>query len=102
VLYSGGYINSPFPFFKVLYMPIIQVRNLSKTFRSKHKPAGLRSSLRALAHPEWKTIEAVKDLTFEMEQGELMGFIGPNGAGKSTTIKMLTGILYLHLASLRC
>jgi ABC-2 type transport system ATP-binding protein len=75
-------------------MPIIQVNKLYKTFRSKRKPAGLHGSLSALVHPEWKTSEAVKDLAFEMEPGELLGFIGPNGAGKSTTIKMLTGILY--------
>jgi len=75
-------------------MPIITVSKLHKTFRTKHKPAGLRGSLSALAHPKWKTVEAVKDLAFEMEPGELLGFIGPNGAGKSTTIKILTGILY--------
>ena len=75
-------------------MPIITVSKLHKTFRTKHKPAGLRGSLSALAHPDWKIVDAVKDLEFEMEPGELLGFIGPNGAGKSTTIKMLTGILY--------
>jgi viologen exporter family transport system ATP-binding protein len=75
-------------------MSIITVLNLHKTFRTKHKSAGLRGSLSALVHPEWKTIEAVKELAFEMEPGELLGFIGPNGAGKSTTIKILTGILY--------
>jgi ABC-2 type transport system ATP-binding protein len=75
-------------------MPIITVHDLHKTFRTKHKTAGLRGSLRSLARPEWKTIEAVNGLSFEMEAGELLGFIGPNGAGKSTTIKILTGILY--------
>jgi ABC-2 type transport system ATP-binding protein len=75
-------------------MPTIIVRNLNKTFRSKQKAAGLRGSLRALVRPEMRTVEAVRDLSFEMEAGELLGFIGPNGAGKSTTIKMLTGILY--------
>jgi len=75
-------------------MPIIRVHDLHKTFRTKHKTAGLRGSLRALARPEWKAIEAVNGLSFEMEAGELLGFIGPNGAGKSTTIKILTGILY--------
>jgi ABC-2 type transport system ATP-binding protein len=75
-------------------MHIITVSNLNKKFRTKHKPAGLRGSLSALVHPQWKTIDAVKDLSFEMEPGELLGFIGPNGAGKSTTIKILTGILY--------
>lgn len=75
-------------------MSIITVSKLNKTFRAKHKPAGFRGSFRALVHPEWKSIQAVKDLAFEMEPGELLGFIGPNGAGKSTTIKILTGILY--------
>jgi len=50
--------------------------------------------LRALIHPEYQQVEAVRGLSFSMENGELLGFIGPNGAGKSTTIKILTGILY--------
>jgi ABC-2 type transport system ATP-binding protein len=77
-----------------LAMPAIQVSNLTKTFRTKHKAAGLSASMRSLFKPQYKTIEAVRDLTFEMESGELLGFIGPNGAGKSTTIKILTGILF--------
>ncbi|MBQ5783002.1 MAG: ATP-binding cassette domain-containing protein [Oscillospiraceae bacterium] len=44
--------------------------------------------------PKYKTINAVNDINFNVEQGEMLAFIGPNGAGKSTTIKMLTGILY--------
>jgi len=75
-------------------MPAIQVTNLTKTFRTKRKAAGLGASIRSLFHPEYKTIEAVRGLSFEMESGELLGFIGPNGAGKSTTIKILTGILF--------
>src|SRR5512136_2785753 len=75
-------------------MPTIQVSNLSKTFRAKHKAAGLRASLQSLAKPQYRTVEAVRNLSFEMESGELLGFIGPNGAGKSTTIKILTGILF--------
>jgi ABC-2 type transport system ATP-binding protein len=75
-------------------MPAIQVTNLKKTFRTKHKAAGLSASARSLFHPEHRTVEAVRGLSFEMESGELLGFIGPNGAGKSTTIKILTGILY--------
>jgi ABC-2 type transport system ATP-binding protein len=74
-------------------MPAIHVTELRKTFRSKRKAAGLGGSLRALGRPEYKVIEAVQKISFEMENGELLGFIGPNGAGKSTTIKMLTGIL---------
>ncbi|HEX7541575.1 MAG TPA: ATP-binding cassette domain-containing protein, partial [Anaerolineales bacterium] len=75
-------------------MPAIQVTNLTKTFRTKHKAAGLGASIRSLFRPEYKTVEAVRGLSFEMESGELLGFIGPNGAGKSTTIKILTGILF--------
>ncbi len=75
-------------------MPAIQVINLTKTFRTKHKAAGLGASVRSLFRPEYKNVDAVRGLSFEMESGELLGFIGPNGAGKSTTIKILTGILF--------
>lgn len=75
-------------------MTAIRVENLRKVFRAKRKAAGLQGSLRALWQPDWQTIEAVRGISFSMEEGELLGFIGPNGAGKSTTIKMLTGILH--------
>lgn len=75
-------------------MPAIQVSNLTKTFRTKRKAAGLGASVRSLFIPQYNTVEAVRGLSFEMESGELLGFIGPNGAGKSTTIKILTGILF--------
>lgn len=75
-------------------MSAIEVCDLHKSFRSKRKAAGLQGSLRSLWQPEWQTIEAVRAISFVMDEGELLGFIGPNGAGKSTTIKMLTGILH--------
>ena len=75
-------------------MSAIVVNHLKKTFQSKRKAAGLGGSFKALLRPQYNTVEAVRDLSFEMEQGELLGFIGPNGAGKSTTIKILTGILH--------
>jgi ABC-2 type transport system ATP-binding protein len=75
-------------------MTSIEVLNLRKTFQTKRKAAGLGGSLRSLLKPEYSSVEAVHELSFQMETGELLGFIGPNGAGKSTTIKMLTGILH--------
>jgi ABC-2 type transport system ATP-binding protein len=75
-------------------MTSIKVHNLQKTFQSKRKAAGLDGSIRSLFKPEYGSVTAVNNLSFEMEAGELLGFIGPNGAGKSTTIKMLTGILH--------
>lgn len=75
-------------------MTSIEVHHLQKTFQTKRKAAGLAASTRALFKPEYSTVDAVRGISFRMEEGELLGFIGPNGAGKSTTIKMLTGILH--------
>jgi len=74
-------------------MPAIVVDNLSKSFRTKVRPGGLASSLKSLVAPEYRTVNAVRGVGFEVEEGEIVAFLGPNGAGKSTTIKMLTGIL---------
>jgi ABC-2 type transport system ATP-binding protein len=73
---------------------VIQVDHLSKTFVTKEKQPGLRGSVRALFRPIRRETQAVKDITFAVDEGERVAFIGPNGAGKSTTIKMLVGILY--------
>ena len=75
-------------------MKIITVKNLSKSFKVKLKEKGLKGSLKTMINPKFKTIDAVNNINFEVEKGEILAFIGPNGAGKSTTIKMLTGILY--------
>lgn len=75
-------------------MNIIEVKNLSKSFNVKLKDKGLKGSLKSIFKPKYKTIKAVKNISFNVEKGEIIAFIGPNGAGKSTTIKMLTGILY--------
>jgi ABC-2 type transport system ATP-binding protein len=75
-------------------MNAIKVENLKKIFETKKKAAGFKGSLKALARPEKEQITAVNEISFEMEESELLGFIGPNGAGKSTTIKILTGILH--------
>jgi ABC-2 type transport system ATP-binding protein len=75
-------------------MPIIEVERLAKTFRTRERAAGLAGSLRSFVAPQYREREAVKQISFSLEPGEILAFIGPNGAGKSTTIKMLTGILY--------
>lgn len=74
-------------------MRIISVQNLQKTYQTKVKQAGLKASVQALLRPTYQEVEAVNNISFDVEQGEILAFIGPNGAGKSTTIKMLTGIL---------
>ena len=75
-------------------MDAIAVNRLSKTFKVKVKEKGLRGSFKSMFHPTYRSIQAVDDISFQVEKGEILAFIGPNGAGKSTTIKMLTGILY--------
>ena len=74
-------------------MAMIEVEHLQKNFVKTVKEPGLKGALRSFIHPEKQIFEAVKDLTFEVPKGQILGFIGANGAGKSTTIKMLTGIL---------
>lgn len=72
---------------------MIDVQNLCKDYVLKAKEPGLRGAIRGLVRPEHKKIHAVSDLSFRIDDGEIVGFIGPNGAGKSTTIKMMSGIL---------
>ncbi|MFZ1988651.1 MAG: ABC transporter ATP-binding protein [Alphaproteobacteria bacterium] len=74
-------------------MPQIIVRDLSKDYRVATREAGLMGATRGLFRRSYRTIEALKGVSFSLEAGELVGMIGPNGAGKSTLIKILTGIL---------
>ncbi|MEK6962911.1 MAG: ATP-binding cassette domain-containing protein [Nanoarchaeota archaeon] len=74
--------------------PVIEVNHVSKRFRTLVKEPGFKGSLKSLFSPKYKEVSAVEDVSFQLKEGELIGFIGPNGAGKSTTIKMLTGILF--------
>lgn len=75
-------------------MSIIEVENLSKQFSYYKKDAGLKSSIKSLFHRELLYKQAAKDISFSVEEGEIVGFLGPNGAGKTTTLKMLSGIIY--------
>ena len=82
-------------------MAVIEVKNLSKSFKVKLKEKGLKGSLKSIIKPKYKTIKAVRNVSFSVEKGEIIAFIGPNGAGKSTTIKMMTSILYPDKGSIR-
>lgn len=75
-------------------MSIIKVENLCKTFKVKTKEEGLKGSVKSMFSPSYREVEAVNNISLQVEKGEILAFIGPNGAGKSTTIKMLTGILH--------
>jgi len=74
-------------------MSIIQVKNLSKNYEYYKKQPGLAGSLKSFIKRKKLNAEAVKNISFQIEEGELIGFVGPNGAGKTTTLKMLSGIL---------
>lgn len=72
---------------------MIYVEKLRKEFKKTIKDSGLKGSLKSFVKPKKEIVTAVKDISFDVNEGEILGFIGPNGAGKSTVIKMLTGIL---------
>lgn len=74
-------------------MAAIDVHDLRKTFKVQKNREGLKGAFLDLFKREYNEVAAVKDITFQIPQGEICGYIGENGAGKSTTIKMLTGIL---------
>ena len=74
--------------------PHIVVRDLSKTYRVPEREPGLAASLKSLVKRTTRDVEAVRDVSFTVEPGEMVGFIGPNGAGKTTTLKMLSGLLH--------
>ncbi|MEH7272835.1 ABC transporter ATP-binding protein [Neobacillus vireti] len=72
---------------------MIKVEGINKSFKVPKRSSGLLQATKALFHREFTIVEALKDISFTIEPGEIVGYIGPNGAGKSTTIKIMSGIL---------
>ncbi len=72
---------------------MIKVENLSKEFKINKKYPGFRGAIKSFFSKKYIIKKAVDNISFEIEDGEIVGYIGANGAGKSTTIKMMTGIL---------
>jgi ABC-2 type transport system ATP-binding protein len=75
-------------------MPIIEARGLTKTYKVFQKNPGLRGAVVSLFRRRYKSVQAVRDVSFTIEPGEMVAFLGPNGAGKTTTLKMLSGLIY--------
>lgn len=75
-------------------MPIIEVHRLSKRYPVAVKQPGFKGTLKHFLRRRYRMVEAVKQISFTIEPGEVVGFLGPNGAGKTTTLKMLTGLIH--------
>jgi ABC-2 type transport system ATP-binding protein len=72
----------------------IIVENLGKNYYIPIKKPGIRGTLSHFFNRTYRKVEAVKDISFTIEPGEIVGFLGANGAGKTTTLKMLTGLIH--------
>lgn len=72
---------------------MITMENVCKSYRIAKRNAGFKEACKALFHREYEEIHALSDVSFIIQDGEMVGYIGPNGAGKSSTIKILSGIL---------
>lgn len=75
-------------------MTMVTVEGLSKIYNIAVKDAGLAGTLKHFWHRQYRAIAAVKDVSFAIASGEMVGFLGANGAGKTTTLKMLTGLIH--------
>jgi ABC-2 type transport system ATP-binding protein len=82
-------------------MSIILAEALSKIYAVAVKQPGWKGTIDHFFHRQYRSVEAVRDVTFQIEPGEVVGFLGPNGAGKTTTLKMLTGLIYPSAGKVR-
>jgi ABC-2 type transport system ATP-binding protein len=74
-------------------MSAIEARDLTKIYRTYRKEGGLRGSIKGLVRRRYDETRAADRVSFQIDEGELVGFLGPNGAGKTTVLKMLSGLL---------
>jgi ABC-2 type transport system ATP-binding protein len=74
-------------------VPTIEARGLTKVYRTYKKERGLRGSLKGLVRRKYDETRAADGVSFDIDDGEFVGFLGPNGAGKTTVLKMLSGLL---------
>ena len=74
-------------------MSAIEASGLTKVYRTYKKESGLRGALKGLFRRKYDETRAADGISFQIEEGELVGFLGPNGAGKTTVLKMLSGLL---------
>ncbi|HMD87801.1 MAG TPA: ABC transporter ATP-binding protein [Anaerolineaceae bacterium] len=72
----------------------IQVDHLTKTYQVSEREGGFAAAVGGFFHRKFKDVQAVQQVSFNIEAGEVVGFLGPNGAGKTTTLKMLSGLLH--------
>ena len=72
---------------------MIELKNINKTFKVSRRNAGFREAAKSFFHKEYEYIKALDNISFNISEGEMVGYIGPNGAGKSCTIKIMSGIL---------
>jgi len=82
-------------------MAMIEVQDLVKVYRVYQKREGFLAAVRGLLRREYKYVRAVDGISFQIEEGEIVGFLGPNGAGKTTTLKMLSGLIFPTSGSAR-
>jgi ABC-2 type transport system ATP-binding protein len=73
---------------------VVEVDHLTKRYERPRKIAGVTGALRAFVHRQTERVEALRGISFTLDEGETLGYIGPNGAGKTTTLKILAGALY--------
>ncbi|HTO59228.1 MAG TPA: ATP-binding cassette domain-containing protein [Pseudomonadales bacterium] len=74
--------------------PIVTLERLSKSYVVPVREAGVVAAVKSLFDRRTRVVEAVREISFEIGAGEIVGFLGPNGAGKTTTLKMLSGLLH--------